>query len=108
MKKMNPLEAFRYVLCKYMKDRGELVLSMAHASGQKKLKIYLYGLWRRHRVWETGYARFTDVLAQIVSEEKFLKELREIGIEDIRLDSRDPFIVVDLEKISKRLRCDES
>jgi hypothetical protein len=108
LKKMNPIEAFKYVLCKYMRDRGELVLSMAQASGQRRLRIYLYGLWRRHRVWETGYARFTDILAQIVSKEEFLEELRKMGIENIKLDTKDPFIVVDLEKISKKLRCSES
>jgi len=105
MKAMSPLEAFIHVLCKYLRDRGVMVLSLASTAGQKKLMVSLYGLWRRHRYWETGYRRLSDILEEITKNEEFLESLKRIGVEEIVAKDNEPYIVIDIEKIRRSLKC---
>lgn len=105
MKKRDPLEAFLYILCKYLRDRSSMVFSLAEAAGQKRLTISLYGLWRRHRFWETGYKRFIDIVNAVLEDEELVARLRYVGVEEVVLEGSEPYIVVNIDKIRQRLSC---
>ena len=102
--RMDPIEAFLRTLCRYLRDRGEMVLGMARAAGQRKLLISLYGLWRRHEAEETGYLKFMDIVSEILECEECLERLREVGIEEFKELDGEPYMIVDVDKIS-RLDC---
>jgi hypothetical protein len=104
--KMHPVKAFLLVLCRYLRDRGEMVLGMAEATGQKKLLISLYGLWRRHEAEETGYLRFMHIVEEIIGNEEYMRQLREYGIEEFKEVDGEPYMVIDVEKL-RRLNCNE-
>ncbi|ABM80340.1 hypothetical protein Hbut_0478 [Hyperthermus butylicus DSM 5456] len=101
---MDPVEAFLLTLCRYLRDRGEMVLGMARAAGQEKLLVSLYGLWRRHEAEETGFLKFMDIVSEILNCEDCLERLKEIGIEEFRELDGEPYMVIDIDKVS-RLDC---
>ncbi len=78
---VDPVEAFRAALCRYLRERGEMLLSMVEASGQETVRIALIALYRRHEPEETGYLRFEHVL-QALEEcgEPCREKLREMGL----------------------------
>ena len=82
-----------------------MVFSLAEAAGQRKLNISLYGLWRRHRFWETGYRQFIDVIDIILRDKELVQHLRDVGVEEIVLEGEEPYIVVNIDKIRQRLNC---
>ena len=106
IRRMDPLEAFLLTLCKYLQDRGRMVIGMAEATGQKKLLMSLYGLWRRHEAEETGYLRFMHIVEEIVADKEKLEKLKEYGIEEFREVDGEPYMVVDIGKL-KRIPCKE-
>ena len=105
-KQMDPLEAFLLTLCRYLRDRGSMVIGMAEATGQRKLLMSLYGLWRRHEAEETGYLRFMHIVEELLSDREKLERLREYGVEEFKEIDGEPYMVVDVERL-KKLRCDE-
>ncbi|KSW11361.1 hypothetical protein CF15_00385 [Pyrodictium occultum] len=81
-----------------------MALSMARATGQRRLRISLYGLWRRHEAEETGYMRFMDVVEELLRCGECLEKLREKGVEKIDASSKEPYMVVDVDKLQQLLR----
>ncbi len=89
----SPSEAFLRALCLYLADRGESLLSLTGITGQKRVRIHLRGLWRRHEAEETGYPRLADTIESMTDRD--LQELRSIGVEEIEGDE----IIVDVERL---------
>jgi len=108
MNRLSPLDAFIWVLCKYLADRGGMVFSLAEASGQKKLVVSLYGLWRRHRYWETGYRAFMEIVKEIYENKDLMSRLRELGVEALVINEEEPYIVINIDKIRRLLNCAET
>jgi hypothetical protein len=106
VERMHPVKAFLLVLCRYLRDRGGMVLGMAEATGQRKLLMSLYGLWRRHEAEETGYLRFMHIVEEIIGDRRYLEELKRYGIEEFREVDGEPYMVVDVEKL-RRLDCSQ-
>ena len=89
------------ILCRYLADRGDMILSMAWTTGQKTLKIALYGLWRRHEAEETGYLQFMDIVEELGECSECLEKLKEIGILEFTTIGNEPYIVVDVDRLNK-------
>lgn len=106
LERLHPVRAFLLVLCKYLSERGSMVLGMAEATGQKKMLMSLYGLWRRHEAEETGYLRFMHIVEEIVGNSRYMDELRKYGVEEFREVDGEPYMVVDVDKL-KRIDCDK-
>jgi len=84
-----------------MRDRGHMLLSLASVSGQREVKIALRALWRRHDAEETGYLRFEDVIADLESDERFMKELRGMGFKEFVEVEGEKYLVFDLDTLKK-------
>lgn len=97
--RMDPVEAFKLVLCRYLIDRGDMLFSMARATGQKTLKVALYGLWRRHEAEETGYLQFMDIVKELIECNSCLEKLKEVGVLGFVEIGRDPYMVVNVNKL---------
>ncbi|MET1101262.1 MAG: hypothetical protein ABWW69_02120 [Pyrodictiaceae archaeon] len=104
MGRIDPVEAFTKALRAYLRDRGHILYSIAEASRQKRLRVALRGLWRRHKAEETGYEKFMDVVEEIKNCRECLERLVEIGVEGIEEYEGEPYIIVDLEKLKRLTR----
>ncbi|BES82541.1 hypothetical protein [Pyrodictium abyssi] len=104
IERMDPVEAFKLVFCRYLLDRGDMVLSMARTTGQKTLKIALYGLWRRHEAEETGYLQFMDIVEELKDCDECLRKLEEIGIIEFANVDNEPYVIVDVNKLDKFMK----
>ena len=101
----DPVEAFRRVLCRYLRERGGMLFSLAGASGQRTARIALLALYRRHESEETGYLRFEHVLAALEEcGEPCTARLREMGVvgfEEAPRSEGGGYLVVDLERLRR-------
>ncbi len=102
---LDPVEAFRRALCRYLHDRGAILFSMVEATGQKTVKVDLIALYRRHEAEETGYLRFEHVL-QALAEcgDPCMERLREMGVEEIEAGPRGGHVVLKVAALRK-LKC---
>ncbi|MET1128359.1 MAG: hypothetical protein ABWW70_03480 [Thermoproteota archaeon] len=106
---MDPVEAFMRALCRYLRERGHMLFSMASSAGQKQVKIALLGLWRRHDADLTGYPRFMDVVDAVRSCGECMEKLRESGVDGFTEYEGELYVVVDVERLRKTLvECDRS
>jgi len=105
IERMDPVEAFELVFCRYLLDRGNMVLSMTRATGQKTVKIALYGLWRRHEAEETGYLQFTDIVEELKGcGDECFRKLEKIGIIEFTNIDNEPYVIVDVNKLDEFVR----
>ncbi len=100
----DPVEIFVEVLRRYLRDRGHIVLSMAGAAGQRKLRMALRGLWRRYEAGSTSYYWFMDVVEALKRCRECLERLREYGVEEFIEMEGEPYMVVDVEKLRRLWR----
>ena len=102
---IDPVEAFKRALCRYLHDRGAILFSMVEATGQETVKVNLIALYRRHDAEETGYLRFEHVL-QALAEcgETCMEKLRERGVEKIETRPRGGHVVLNVAAL-KKLHC---
>ncbi len=108
---VDPVEAFMRALCRYLRDRGHIVLPMVEASGQKRLRVALVGLYRRHDAEETGYLRFEHVLAALEEcGEPCLERLRrEAGLEGFTAEKGETYAVFNVEALRRlHQRCSQA
>jgi len=106
---LDPVEAFLAALCRYLRDRGHMVLGMASASGQSRVRVSLLALYRRHDAEETGYLRFEHVLAALEDcGEECMERLREEagleGFEDAGGEEYAVFRLDALRRLAERCR----
>ena len=98
--RLDPVEAFRRALCRYLHDRGATLFSMASVTGQERARVALLALYRRHEPEETGYPRFEHVLAAIEEcGDRCRGELEELGVEGFETLDGEPYIVFSLDKL---------
>ncbi len=100
---VDPVEAFLAALCRYLRDRGHMLFSMAGASGQERVRVSLLALYRRHDAEETGYLRFEHVLAALNEcGEECMERLRgEAGLEGFEDEGGEAYAVFRLEALRR-------
>ena len=104
----DPVEAFLAALCRYLRDRGGMLLSLAGATGQEEARVALLALYRRHEPEETGYLRFEHVLAALEDcGEPCMDRLRaEAGLVGFEREGREAYAVFRLDKLRRLMeRC---
>ncbi|WP_460125486.1 hypothetical protein [Stetteria hydrogenophila] len=102
------MEALLETLKAYLKRRGDIVIPTAVAAGQKRLKIAFRGLYKSLPS-NTGYELFEDIVKDIVSSDKYSRELERLGLRIVE-DDGEHYIEapIDLLERLRRMPRDEA
>ncbi len=98
----DPVKALLVSLCRYLRDRGRMVLSLAE--GQKTLRMALRGLWRRYEAGELGYTYLVEAYNELLERGSLPPELAEAGIIELIEYEGEPYLLVDPEKLARFYR----
>jgi len=92
------IEVFVKTLRKYLEKHGEKIVSMTKATGQKKIKIALRGLFWFYEADIPEYPKLTMLVEEIMRRRKLLEILEQRGFKIITYEN-EYYIEAPVEKI---------
>ena len=92
------IEIFMKTLHRYLEKHGEKIASMTKATGQKRIKIALRGLFWFYEADIPEYPKLTMLIEEILREPKLLKMLEQKGFKIITYEN-EYYIEASVEKI---------
>ncbi len=96
---MGAVEALLEVLRWYLARRGDIVVPTARAAGQERVKVAFRGLYRS--LPDTlGYARFTDIVDEILSDPGERARLEGLGVRVVEVGG-EPYLEVPLDLLER-------
>lgn len=94
------LRDFDTTLREYLKRNGMKILSLAHAAGQKEVRLSALGLYRYYK--HGLKPRFSEILDSIYRNEHLKDELARQGIRIVKTNDKYLYeIILDVEVIRK-------
>jgi len=92
------IEIFMRTLRRYLEKHGEKIASMTKATGQKRIKIALRGLFWFYEADIPEYPKLTMLIEEILRKPKLLKILEQKGFKIITYEN-EYYIEAPVEKV---------